>query len=413
MQIAIVGHDHVAVRVGERLSKENFSVCHIDSGIAGLQRVLRARPQDVLLALSDSDERNLLTCTLAKQISDVRTIAMLQEPDYFLQKDFDLGRAFHVDHLLYPARLLADLIEQKLFHTGIYSENFFHGNVLLRTLKVPEKSSFCGKNLAQIRILAPELIVGIIHRDRRIVATSKDRAAEILGKDDQVIFAHGVDLVHAGDELTVLGGIEAIKELYKEFQIKPVTISTVSIAGLGVVADCLKANLRHKKMHVRDVNSAENIDQTHFFVACGHDEEHNFVLALRAKDNGAKRSLAVLSDKKTQEEAEKLGIDWVPNVSFSVADRILEQIQQGRISSVVSLYDARAEVLEVTISIESSIAGIPLSVLGPRLPQELLIGVIYSRGRVFIASGSHILKPHDEVILFSSSSHRAFIEKMF
>lgn len=414
MRIAILGQDQLAETVASRLRKEKFEVHCVESTLSNLYRVLKRDPHDVLIALSDNDQNNLVFCALAKQISDVRTIiASLKQESLFSQKEFNIERAFHIDHLIFPGVLLADLIEQKLLSFGIYSKNFFYGNVQLRTLKVPESSGFCGKTLAEIRAMAPELVVAVIHRPKRILATSLDKTRHLLGKEDEVIFGHGKDLVMAEDEITLIGTAPAIEAVYREFQIRTTFATDVYIMGDGIVGETLAARLKHKGMKVRQVSNSEDVDPSIFFVACSSDEEHNFVLALRAKDKGSKKVVALLTDKKNCEEAEKLGIDYVLGPSLTIADSILENVQQGKVTSVLSLYDAKVEVLEATISDESPIAGIPLSILGPRLPQEMLIGCIYTRGRIFIAGGAHILKPHDEVIIVAAPKLRSLIEKLF
>lgn len=416
MEVAIVGKEHLSQEVAARVTKEGLNVSHFDANPEVLIKEMRHKSFGLFLALTDDDECNLVSCALVKQLGPIQTVASLKKPYYFFQESVDLQRAFRVDHLIFSDLLVADRISQIVFGEGTHSREFLHGNVQLRTLRVLEESSFVGLTIAEIREEHPHLLIGLIHRPKKVLATSSDKAQYVLGKQDEIIFPHGDELIMSDDEITIIGDTESILKAVVEISGEQDRPTTACIVGGEIVGVTLAQRLTQRGLWVRleahTVNMQE-LNMNDVFVACGTDEEHNFVLALQAKDRGLKNVIAILSDKATCEEADKLGIAYVSAAPTSAADEILELIQGDRVSSLMSMYDACAEILQLTVSDESPITGIPLSVLGPRLPKELLIGVIYTRGRLFIAEGSHILKPQDECLVIASPKHRSLLEEIF
>lgn len=415
MRVAIVGTDTLSQNVAERLEKEGIAITKLDSNPQSLRQSLQNQAFDLFLALDNDDETNLVSCALVKQLGPIRTVASLKKEPYLFQKEVDLQRAFHIDHVVFPDLLVVDKIAQVIFEEGIYSRSFLHGNVLLRTMRVGENSSFVGKTLAEIREKHHEILVCLIHRPHKVLVSSNQQHHELLSKGDELVFAHGKDRLLLGDEITMIGKTDPILEACKELSYEQHIPDSVYIVGENPVGQALALRLKQHNVWVQiepKNASISELSQSTVFVACHSDEEHNFVLALQAKDHGLTKVIAVLSDKATCEEADKLGITHVSSVPTSATDRLLELIQGSKVTSVMSLYDARAEILQVSVTVDSSIVGIPLSVLGPSLPSEILIGVIYTRGRIFIAGGTHILKPQDECLIITDPRHRMLLEKI-
>ncbi len=397
MQVAIVGRDRVAEGVANRFEKEKISYTRIDADIAAVERSFAKNSYDYFISLDCRDETNLVLSALVKQLGSPRTVATIQGAS-FTSEEINVQRAFHVDHLLFSDLFVADKIGQYIFDEGIYSRSFLHGNVLLRTMKIPDESSFAGKSLSEIREKYKNMLICLINRQEK-----------------ELIFAHGKDILLPGDEITMLGETDTVLEASKHLSGYKKEASSVCIIGDTPMAKLLGDRLKKHNVEVRIEERSVPFDElgkATVFVSCHSDEEHNFVLAVQAKDHNFEKVIAVLSEKETVEEAEHLGILHVPSAPTSIGDRLVEIVLGGKVSSVMSLYDAKAEILQATISVDSALVGIPLSVLGPTLPKELLLGVIYSRGRTFIAGGGHILKPNDECLVILDPKHRKLFEKL-
>ncbi len=397
MQVAIVGKDLVAESVAARFEKEKISITRVEPELAAVETAFKKNSYDFFIALDDRDETNLVLSALVKQLGSPRTVASLTGSS-FVSEEINIQRAFHVDHILFSDLFVVDKLESSIFDEGIYSRSFLHGNVLLRTMQVPEESSFAGKTLSEIRDTYKDMLICLIQR------ANKD-----------LIFAHGKDLLLPNDEITMLGRTDTVLEASKHLSVHKKTASSVCIIGDTRVAHMLGERLKKRGMKVRIEERSIHIselDPSTIFVACHSDEEHNFVLAVQAKDHKFEKVIAVLSEPETIEEAEHMDILHVPSAPTTIGDRLLEIALGGKVSSMMSLYGDKAEILQAAISVDSATVGIPLSILGPTLPKELLIGVIYSRGRIFIAGGSHILKPNDECLVILDPKHRKLFEKL-
>lgn len=413
MRVALVGTGKFSDHVALRLEKEGVQLGRIEAVPSTVSVALSRSSYDYLVAVDASDEMNLVVTALAKQYGPIKTVAAVKKEGYLKIKDVDLQKAFHVDYLLYPDLLVVDTISQYIFGEGIYSRSFLHGTVLVRTVKVQEEAFFCGKTLVELRDRYKELLVALIRRPHKILATSQEAHSHLVGSSDELIFAHGKDLLLPEDEITLVGKTEAVLELSKELSAKKLPTHSVQIVGVNTIGKALLERLEKYGMKVRlEPEVVPGAEQSDVFVACHEDEEHNFVIALQAKDRGVEKVIAVLSDEATCQEAERLGIVHVNASPTQASDILLERIQGGKISSIMSLYDARAEIFQAQVTVDSSIVGIPLSVLGPTLPTEMLIGVIYTRGRIFIATGSHILKPQDECLIIADPKHRPLLQKV-
>ena len=120
-----------------------------------------------------------------------------------------------------------------------------------------------------------------------------------------------------------------------------------------------------------------------------------------------------LSDASYAPLLRKLGIFYTVSARISVSNRILSIVQADSVLSVASLYENQAKIMEIKVSSDSQIVGIPISELSSYLPQDFLIALIENRGRIMIAKGNNILAPGDTVILITSPKHVQELEKIF
>ena len=139
----------------------------------------------------------------------------------------------------------------------------------------------------------------------------------------------------------------------------------------------------------------------------------NILSAMLAKELGSSNVMALLSSTAYTPVVAKMGITHVVSPRVSAANKILSLILSKQVSSVVSLYDNQAEIVEINVSMKAKVAGVPLAELGPLLPKDFLIAMIQNRGRIMIANGNHIISPGDSVIVISHPSHLNHLEKIF
>lgn len=451
MNIVIIGAGGMGRHVASILSSERLNVILVDPDpkqleVAGwtidvathqgsgtdwelMEDLLDLSP-DALVALTDSDETNLVACALAKHLGYPKTIARIGDYRYLNQTRLDFGQIFTVDHFVGPELLSAHEILKYVASSGsLMVHNFAQGAVQMRTLAIPKKWKQSDVMLMNLN-LPKEVIVGLIYRD-------KDSTGE-----KEILFPHGRDVILAGDEVTFIGETEAIADLHRFFGIKQRHARSAVLVGGSTVGFNLARLLTLREVEVKliekdrercmflaeklpdctiihhdgtdaDFLRSEKIDDTDLFVACTSTDEVNLVSALLAKELGCEDVIAVMSNQSYHPVAAHFGINHVVSPRITAADQVLSQILSGTVTSLISFYENEAEVMEIRISSHSKVVGIPLTELGPLLPRDFLIAMIQNRGRIMVANGEKIISPGDTVVVITHPRHIADIKKIF
>ncbi|ADI39194.1 trk system potassium uptake protein trkA homolog 1 [Waddlia chondrophila 2032/99] len=454
MNIVILGAGGVGRYIAQVLSKEEHNVILIDPNEKKLEKAswemdvairqgsgtdwqllddLLDLSPDFLIALTSQDEVNLTACAIAKHLGYPRTIARVRDNRYLNRTRLDFSHIFEVDYFIGPELLVAnDILKYMVSPGSLAVENFAHGAVQLRTLAIPEKWRKSDVPLQHLT-LPKGVIIGLIRRD---IPDAEEKGAK------EVIFPHGQDVIKPGDEVTFIGETEAISELHRFLGIKQQRISSVVIIGGSLTGLNLARLLEGREVDVRliekdydrcrylaeklpnttimnhqlndiDYFKSEKIGTAEVFVACTESDEMNMIAALLGKEVGCDDVVVTLSNTNYAPIANQLGINHALSPRISTADHILSHILGGTVTSLVSFYDNQAEILEINVSMESKLVGIPLSELGSLLPKDFLIAMIQNRGRIMVANGNRIISPGDTVIVITSPKHIPELEKIF
>lgn len=454
MNIVIVGAGGVGRYIALVLSKEEHNVILIDHDPAKLELVsqqldvgirqgsgtdwqlmddLLDLSPDYLLAMTKEDETNLTACAIAKHLGYPNTIARVRDNRFLNRTRLDFSHIFEADHFIGPELLAAnDILKYMISPGSLAVENFSHGAVQLRTLAIPDKWKKGDMPLRELE-LPKGIIVGLV---RRFTQEGKGESVR------QVIFPHGNDRILPKDEVTFIGETEAISELHHFLGIKHKPIESVVIIGGSLTGMNLAKLLEGRDVDVRliekdynkcrslaemlprttiihqngtniDFLRSEKIGTAEVLVACTGSDETNLIVGLLGKELGCDDAVAILSNTSFSPLAAKMGITHAVSPRISAADHVLSLITGGRITSLVSFYDNQAEIMEVNVSMDSKVVGIPLSELGPLLPKDFLIAMIQNRGRIMAAHGDRIISPGDSVIVITSPKHVPELENIF
>ena len=404
-----------------------------------LEELLDFAP-DVLIALTNDDEKNLVCCNMGKQLGYPKTIARVRKTKYFLQSRINFEQIFCVDHLIGPEKLTADSIANMVLMPGSSAiESFAHGHVQMRTIKVPpmwRKDKVPLSNKKELE-LPKDVMVALIKRRAEKMVHGKTVAHK-----EQIIFPHGHDVILPKDEVTFIGKTGPIRELHRFFGVTTTKPRSVMICGGSLIAGHLSRSLRDNQIrtvimekdfekckflaevlpHATIVNrdgvdyrylQQEKVGEYDVFVAVTRDDEINFLAGNIARNLGCQNVITSLSDTSYQPLTEQLGITQTASPRVNAANRILSIARKKTIASMVSMYNNQAEIMEMKVSHDSKLAGIPIRFLGPHLPKDMLIVVIQSRGRIFIADGDRVLSPGDTVIVICSPKHVDDLRTLF
>ncbi len=393
-----------------------------------LEELMELGPS-ILLALTQDDMTNMAACTIAKNLGYVQTFARVHDEKFLNQVRLDFHRLFYVDHFICPELLAAqDILKCTTMPGSKNVESFIHGAASMRTFVVPAKWRFQDKPLHELGV-PKGAMVGLLYRQ------------EGKGKGN-IIFPHGADHILPGDEVTFIGETDVIRGIHHFFGEERNSVNFVVIIGgtllgltlarilirSGVAVQLVDGDyekccylaerlptctvLHHYETDVSFFES-ERFSRADYLVACTESDEKNLLIASLARQIGCKEVVAAVDRPYFSSLTENLGISFTISSRESAANRILSVIEAETVTSMISLYHQQAEIMEIKVTLDSKVAGIPLAALGSVLPRDFLIAVIYNRGRIMVADGNKILCPGDTIIAISSPEHIKELDEIF
>jgi len=456
MNIVLVGAGETGRYIASLLSQERHNVILIDRDAKRLEQaswhidvateqgtgtdwqlldnLLDLNP-DLYIAVTGEDQTNLVGCSVAKNLGYPRTIARVRDNSFLNRTRLDFARIFDVDYFIGPEVLVAHEIFKYMVSPGsLRVETFAHGAVQLRTIVVPQSWRKGDKKISELDVPAG-MMIGLIGRDNTHSKSAKHGEKE-------VIFPHGDDQILPGDEVTIIGETEVVSEAHHFFGLSQHPIQSVVIVGgsrtalnLAKILEQKKANVRiiekdynrcceisEQLRHITVINhdgtdleflKSEKVSQADVFVVSTHSDEVNMMTGLLGKEAGCENVIIQLANTGYIPIVNKLGISHTASPRIIASNKILAFALSEAVTSMVSLHENQAEIMEIHVSIDSKVAGIPISELGPMLPKDFLIAVIQNRGRVMIADGDKIISPGDNVIVVSNPRHLRELEDIF
>lgn len=452
MNIVIIGAGSIGTYLATVLSKENHNVIVLDTDPKKLealsqnadaaarlgsgtdwkllQELLDESPH-LFCALTSDDETNLVACSIAKTLGYPKTVARIHNNSYLSRKKIDFSSLFLVDHFIGTELIVAHDIFKSILNPGSLAvENFVHGAVQMRTIVISEKWQHTRKKLKDLK-LPENLLIGLIRRP------SKDHP-----ENKVLLFPKGDDVLLPHDEATLIGDAKVMQELKASFGIGPKKIKSVILAGSSPVCICLIQILQEHDIHVKIIEKEEkrcrmlanefptatilhhqetdlpfflleNVQEADAFVACGSSNETNILAAALARQAGCSEVIALVSEESYAPLLRDLGILQILSERVSIANRILSIVHEDNVTSIASLFDNKANILEIKVSKDSGVVGTALSDLRTKLPDDFLIALIENKGKVKVAKGNHALSPGDTAIVICSPERTHELQTIF
>jgi trk system potassium uptake protein TrkA len=391
-----------------------------------------ARNVDIFIALTNSDEVNMVACQLVWTMfnKDSTRIARIRAADYTRQEKLFKGedRAFAVDVTISPEQLVTDHVVQLIRYPGALQVlDFADGRVRLVGVRALSGGALVGQQLKQ-------LATHIQGRDARVAA---------IYRGGRNVKPTGETVIEHGDEIFFVAAREDIRLVMNEMQRLEDPVRRVVIAGGGNIGFRLAQHLEveHQvKLIERDQRRArriseqlsntivlngdaadeellleENIDSADVFVAVTNAEEANILSAMLAKRLGCHKVMALINRPAYAELVESGSIDVALSPQQVTIGSLLAHVRRGDVVRVHSLRRGAAEAIE---AIAHGIQG-EGRVIGKRveeipLPEGTTIGAIVRGEEVLIAHHDTMIQRDDHVILFlTDRRHVEVVEKLF
>lgn len=450
MKVIVCGAGQVGTSIVRHLAGENADVTVIDQspelvrkiadtldvqameGFASHPDVLESagiRDADMIIAVTYSDEVNMIACQVAHSLFDVPTkIARVRHQSYLQPKWSDLFNRENmpIDSIISPELEVGRAVTRRLWVPGAFDMIPLAGG-LVRVIGVrcTADTPITNTPLRQLTGLFPDLnitIVGIMRNGKGFVPD----ADESMLVGDEVYFV--ADAEHVGRAMSafgheeaaarrvvILGGGNIGRYIARELESHP-GVSAKLIEHGKTRAEEIAQELRQTVVLNGDALDPEileeaNIGAAEAVIAVTNEDEVNILGSLLAKRAGCKRAITLINATDFTPLVSSLGIDVIVSPRAITVSTILQHIRRGRIRAVHSLGDGFGEVIEAEALETCSVTGKALKDIG--FPEGVIIGAIVRGDEVINPDPDTIIKPKDRVVLFATSADVRAVEKMF
>jgi len=468
VKIIILGAGQVGSTLAENLVSEQNDITVVDldasklkdlqdrfdlravAGSAADPRILAEagiEDADMLIAVTQSDETNLVACKIASKlfntptkIARVRAAGFMRRPEILSEDGFD------VDFAICPEQIVTEYISKLIeFPEALQVLDFANGRVTMVAVRAFEGGPLVGHPLKDLRRHIPSV-------DSRVVA---------IFRGDQAIIPDGDTFVEAGDEVFCLADTDQVRKVMHELRRMDKPVKRVMIAGGGNIglrlakalepryqvkliefnkrraseaaAQLSNALVLHGDATDEELLETENVAEMDLFLALTNDDENNIMACLLAKRMGARRVVALINRRSYAELMQGGEIDIAISPAQATIGKLLTRIRRGDVVAVHSLRRGAAEALElIAHGDERTCKVIGKRVEDIQLPRGAAIGAIVRRlerpqaeriegaatttrdSQVLMGHHDIVIKPDDHVIMFVANKRMIpRVEKLF
>ena len=449
MKTIICGAGVVGQSIAEKLSKEGFNVTVIDDsadhlkkisenldvkivlGVPSLPSILSlagAKDCEMLIAVTKSDETNMITCQIAHSLFKIKTkIARIRQRDYLKAewKNLYNKENLPIDAIISPENEVAKAIYRRLQAPGAIDMFELADNKLkLVGLRCEEKCPILDISIRDLSIKFKNILCNILfvyRGDDKFVVNSKTT----LLKNDIVYFvvdnnnfldamkAFGHDEIEA-QKIVIIGGGNIGYSLAKTIEDEEKNINTNLIEFDKKRSEFLATNL--KSVSVINGDGLENqildevdISEAGNFIAVTDDDEVNILSSLVAKRAGAQKCMTLINNSSYSSLLNNIGIDITIDPKLITISKILEKVRRGRIRSDYTMGDGYGEVIEAEILANSAFS--KMKFIDMNLPKNIRIGAILRDKKIIIPNSETIFQEGDDVVFFAETSSVKILEK--
>jgi len=446
LRIIVIGAGDVGFHIAKTLSREGHQVVVVESREDPARRVKEtldvqvvmgngSHPEvlqqagvgeaDMLIAVTDRDEINILACLVASSQASVPTkIARVRDEHHNRALDRFDERLLRVDLRIQPEQEVADTA-LKLIHIPGAREvvEFAEGRILLASAIAGRESLLLGRPLEEVQ-------AGVGEEAKILIVA--------LRRGPQLIIPRGKDVIREGDELYVIAEKERVLPVIRSLGVVLPPTRSILLYGSSKVALYLARELEKLEISTKLICPDErvctrlmtefervavlcgegtdqdlllefNVRDVDYFISASEDEEANILVALLAKRLGARRTMALVTRLSYISLVSTIGVDIVLNPQMAAIDRILRYIRRGRVLNVATVGEERAEAIEVVALETSDLVHRPLREIS--FPLDAIVGALVRNGNTIIPHGDTVILPGDRVIIFAKRQAIPAVEK--
>jgi trk system potassium uptake protein TrkA len=442
MRVIIVGAGEVGFQLARFLSSENIDVVVVDKskeklkevsdeldvalveGEGGSPTVLKdagADEADILLAVTDLDETNMVACLVAKVMFQIpRNVARIRNHEYFsneiLLKSLGINPAISPE--IEVAKAVIRLIEVP-FAADV--EDYEDGKAKVIGFRIPSDSKLIGKAFKNLNITKPKILIGAINRSNKIIIPSGN---DILKKNDIIylpVKRENIDQVCSTvggvtmpvNRIMMIGGGRIGFYVAKIMEERGLSVKIIEkdLERCKFLLKSLKKSIiLHGDGADQKLLEEENINDMDVFAAISNNEELNIMASLLAKSLGVKKVITIVNRTDYLPLANNLGIEAVLSPRRITAGTILKYVRIGNIVSLTTIAEGKAEIMEAEAREGSVLIGKTLREI--ELPKKTLVGCIIRGNSIIVPSGDDKIELGDMLIIFTLHESIKQVEKL-
>ena len=440
LNIIIVGCSRVGLTLVEQLSAEGHDITIVDTdrskinevtslydimGVVGngasfgVQLDAGIKEANLIIAVTESDELNLLCCTVARRVGNCAAIARVRNPEYGVEVEYlreKLGLEMIINPDLEASREMTRIL---CLPNALEVNAFAHGQAELIKIKIPKGNMLDGLTVADVGSKTENVLITAVERDGLVFIPSGDFKME------------------AGDVLSFVTPRKQVKTFFKTIGFKTNQVDSIIIVGGGITGYYLAKQLLHVGIEVKIIEKdkkrceelsillpkavvingdgtdeellkEEGIEDVESFIPLTGSDEENILLTLYANNaSDVEAKVITKINRMTYNSViSKLELGSVIYPKYITTEAIVAYVRAksasrgNNIETLSHLYEQKVEAIEFRVNEESMVTNVPLMDLD--LKEDLLISFINRHGTIIIPSGQDCIKAGDTVMIVTT-----------
>ncbi|MFT6733239.1 MAG: trk system potassium uptake protein TrkA [Polaribacter sp.] len=436
LAISLAGEDNDITLIDTSPKKLRVLQDHLDLrtivGYGSHPNILRqagAEDADMVIAVTNSDETNMIACQVAYSVFNTPTkIARIRSPEYLKEKKLFNSDNLPVDVVISPEQLVVKHIQQLIENPGaLQVMDFAEGLVRLVAVKAYYGGLLVGNTLSTLRSHMPNIearVAAIFRRGKAIVPTGDT----VIEADDEVFFiaesnhirqimGELQELEKPYKKIMIVGGgnigLGLAKKLEQDYSVK--LIEADAKRALSISDHLDEATVLHGNASNKDLLSEENIDHMDVFIAVTNKDEANIMSAMLAKKMGARKTMVLINNNAYTDILQGKEIDIAVSPQHTTTSSLLTHIRRGDVANVYTLRRGAAEAMEAVAHGTEDTSKVVGKAIGEiKLPKGTTIGAIVRDKKVIMAHHNIVVQTDDHIILFLvDKKHVGEVERLF